>query len=210
MRSGLSLPPPDVSRVFDLYFKHPGPRAPPHWSHERPKPGFPVCRESDQGAGSRAGREGCCPRPSPRPPLFISPPSLRKCWGAAHAVSAALAPGPLEPTRVLQKALVSPLARGQPCRPGPGGVGEGRRVRLWESRGKRQRPDSLAQLPRNEPKCLVWAEGNLPRFLGMLGLAGNQSPGWQTEVDSGPRIQRGSRRRGPRGGEGEVSVNHIN
>ena len=84
---------------------------------------------------------------------------------------------------------------------------QGSWVKLRELRRKKQRLDSLAQLPSKGPEYLVRAEGNLPRFPGVLGLAGNQSPGW---LDSGPRIQRGGRRRGPRGGEGEVSVNHIN
>lgn len=81
-------------------------------------------------------------------------------------------------------------------------------MRLWELRRKRPRPDSPAQLPRQEPERLAWAEGSLPRCLGVLGLAGNQSPGWQTGVDNGPRIHRGSRGWGE--GEGEVSGNHIN
>lgn len=42
------------------------------------------------------------------------------------------------------------------------------------------------------------------------GLPGTRAPAGRRRVDSGTRIQRGSRRRGLRGGEREVSVNHIN
>lgn len=61
--------------------------------------------------------------------------------------------------------------------PGRGGGGG----ELGEALGKKERrgTDSLAPLPRKESECLLWAEGNLPRFLGVLELAGNQSPGWQ-------------------------------
>lgn len=82
---------------------------------------------------------------------------------------------------------------------------EGSWARLWEKR-KRQRTDPPAQLPGKEPECRVWAEGNLPRFLGVLGLAGNQSPGWQDEGGQWNQPKEG----GPWGEEGEVSVNHIN
>ena len=54
-------------------------------------------------------------------------------------------------------------------------------VRLREKGRKGGSTDSLAGLRRREPECLIWAEGSLPRLLGMLGLAGNRSPGWQKE-----------------------------
>lgn len=72
--------------------------------------------------------------------------------------------------------------------------------------------ESAARLRRKEPECLIWAEGSLPRFLGMLGLAGNQSPGWQDEGGQWNQNSKGQPEEGwPHGGgEGEASVNHIN
>lgn len=62
--------------------------------------------------------------------------------------------------------------------------------------------DSPAQLERKEPACLIGA---------CWDLLDTRAPAGRRRVDSGTRIQRGSRRGvGTMGEEGEVSVNHIN
>lgn len=145
--------------------------------------------------------------------LSLSPP-LKKYWGLGEGskqnLSAALAPKSPEPASVLLTAFLFLRSYRQEFHPcwGRGGGGESW-ARLWEKRGRRQRVDSLAQLPRKEPECLVSAEGNPPGLPGMLGLAKNQSPGWQRRW-TGNQNSKGRPKEGVAGEEGEVSVNHIN
>lgn len=67
----------------------------------------------------------------------------------------------------------------------------GRGMRETEGRAEETRFGKAAKNRAQMPPL----ESELPRLPGMLGLAGNQSPGWQKWVDSGTRIQRGSQRR---------------
>lgn len=106
-------------------------------------------------------------------------------------------PSPLEPACVLLKACLFSLVPQPPTPvqvgPGRSGVGvEGSWVSLWEKRRKRQRTDSLAQLPRREPQ----------RMPGRAGACRKPEPwlaegGWTVEPEFKGAVEGGAS--GPRG-----------
>lgn len=101
---------------------------------------------------------------------------------------------PLEPACALLKACLFSLVPQTPTPvqvgPGRSGVGvEGSWVSLWEKRRKRQRTDSLARLPRQEPR----------RMPGRAGACRKQSPGWQQEGGQWNQNSKGQEKEGPQG-----------
>lgn len=83
-------------------------------------------------------------------------------------------------------------------------------MRLWEKKRKRQQQILWHSCQGKSPNASSGRKATFPGSWACWNLLETRALAGRTRVDSGTRIQRGSRRRGPRGGEGEVSVNHIN
>lgn len=113
---------------------------------------------------------------------------------------------PLEPACVLLKARLFSLVpqTPTPVQVGPGGSGVGAEGSWVESLGKEKKA------AKNRFSGTAAKTGAPKNAWACWGLPGTRAPAGRRRVDSGTRIQRGSRRRGLRGGEREVSVNHIN
>ena len=127
--------------------------------------------------------------------------------GEANKILAALVPlGTLGPACALLKALLRFLGPADTSRwvTGWAGMGgEGNWVRLWEKGRKSRRTDSLAELRRKEPECLIWAEGNLPKVPRHAGTCWRPEPrlaerGWTAE----PEFKGAAGGGGPHGGRG--------
>ena len=115
--------------------------------------------------------------------------------------------GPLEPACVPVKAfsflwsrdtspLTSWLGRGQ-----GGGGGEGSRVRLWEKKEAQNRVAGRAA--RNRARLHRLGGRQPSQVPSVLGLAGNQSPGWQNKGGQWNQNSKGQPKEGGRRGGGE-------